>query len=162
MGDNGTTGHVPGDGPGGATTFRIIQRGHLTLLDGDAFVRPCPHLQLVLDERWETVTCEDCRQQVSAFAALMIYVQQRERIHWEQKAAEDAQRDLMRRQAHIWLERRQFDSDRAHYERLLRHAYTLGAMREVHLMIGERVKQAKNDWRAARAAKNGKNSTSPR
>lgn len=62
---------------------RIIQRGMLSLGPRDANVRPCNHPKLVLDDRYSTVTCEECGTKVDAFAALALFVDQ-----WARYAAQ--------------------------------------------------------------------------
>jgi hypothetical protein len=36
-------------------------------------VRPCEHRRFTLDEKWSTVTCQDCGERIDPFAALLYF-----------------------------------------------------------------------------------------
>jgi hypothetical protein len=89
----------PGD-DGGAATFRIIRRiggargEQHELGSDDAGVRPCAHPRFILDERWSTVTCGECKQVVDAFSALMRYAEWSEQWRRDRGLAEAAEQRL--------------------------------------------------------------------
>jgi hypothetical protein len=82
-------------GPDGEPTFRIVRREARMYTEREAEnVRPCEHHAFILDEKFATVTCGECKSKIDAFAALMLYAEWFERLKHKQYHAESAEKQL--------------------------------------------------------------------
>lgn len=99
-----TTGTIAGtiepNPNGGKPIFRIIRKysnpdaASIELGHEDAGVRPCAHPSFILDERWATVTCAECKERVDAFSALIRYAEWWEQFQHRRAMHEQAERSL--------------------------------------------------------------------
>jgi hypothetical protein len=102
-GDGGAiVGMIRPDPKGGnAPLFRVIRKRdnpeyqHHEVPDAEApDVRPCAHPRFILDERWMTVTCGECKAKIEPFAAIMVYADWWERHKQQAMMAQMAERRL--------------------------------------------------------------------
>jgi hypothetical protein len=75
--------------------FRVVRREARMQWEEDAAgVRPCDHPNYILDEKWQSVTCGECRERLDAFAVLLTHAEYTIRMKHERQRAEYAERDL--------------------------------------------------------------------
>jgi hypothetical protein len=79
---------------GGAPLFKVVHRNETWNLGEN--VRPCDHGNFVLDARWATVTCGECKTQVDPFSALMSFADWWGELTHRQSMAEEAERRMLR------------------------------------------------------------------
>lgn len=59
-------------------------------------VRACPHPHLVLDDRWNTVTCDKCGERLDAYAVLRNDAERLSELRFERAMTERAHADFYR------------------------------------------------------------------
>jgi hypothetical protein len=82
---------------GGAPLFKIIRRRDVLTgygSEGNENVRPCDHASFILDEKFATVTCGECKTQVDAFSVLMWYAEWGEKWKMHRLMSERAEKDV--------------------------------------------------------------------
>lgn len=73
--------------------FTIIRGGH-RYRESVKDVRPCDHPRFILDTKWATVTCAECKETLSAFACLLAYAEWWEQFKNRESFAEAAEKKL--------------------------------------------------------------------
>lgn len=84
-------------GPGGPgqPVFRRVHTSDSVRRVEVPNVRPCEHNHFVLDEKWRTVTCGRCQQQVDSFGLLVDYADWEDAWRLRQRSAEQAERRMI-------------------------------------------------------------------
>jgi hypothetical protein len=137
----------------GKPLFRVIGRRDRVSKEGDENVRPCDHHGFILDRKWSTVTCEKCRQTISAFDAIMRYVEWCERLKSEQRWLE-----MWTRRYHVarlkdMQDRRALtDAERAEISDVIQreHKFPVDEIERLADRIRKALSQRKNDARQQR------------
>lgn len=132
---------------GGPPLFKILRHDY-EVQEAGPNVRPCPHPSFVLDQKWATVTCAECRERVDSFAALMRYAEWMERFKSRQAMAEDAEKRM--HVAHLRALRRRralTDEQRAEIDTALAREWKLSSV-ELEA-LSRRMERAVRDAREA-------------
>ena len=120
-------GRIMPDAKGGKPTFVVLRRDDARYRHDDemAGVRPCAHRRFILDAKWNTVTCAECKERLDAFPVLLRYAEWQEEMEMKRDLANHASvrlyagliRDRMRRTSVTPEERAEAE------EVLQRHGY---------------------------------------
>lgn len=116
-------------------TFRIIQENQTW--DIGPNVRPCNHLHYALDDKWSTVTCEDCGERLTAYSVLRDYARWQEKYKAQAQLAEQAEKRMLvtnlRRLSRL---RATTPDERKEIDGLLRRQWSVTAKQMSHVADG--------------------------
>lgn len=132
--------------------FKIV-RGPLGLLNDNVGVRPCDHHSFILDDKWNTVTCSECKAKVDPYSALRAYASWYEKLQRKRENAEHAEWSLLAKSIREMLKRRCFTDEERETMKRQTHLYGLGSLkgiRTLHEEVTERVRLSKRENRQQR------------